>query len=130
MTKLYDKFLGKICTILIDPAKFPFKLDNPKKHAEFFTGLVVGIDNAGILIKNLNTNAQAYYAFPIIGIIEEQVVAKTDPNYEKIKDELEQKKKPAPVPPKPAPPLNLSLEDMTKMAKQIKANRTQSGPTT
>jgi len=114
----YEKFIGKICTILTGPVSFPFS--NPKQHAEFFTGLIVAIEPSGILIKHLNTNTHAFYAFPIVGIVEEQVVSKTDPNFNKIKEEVEQKKKPASIVQQPTSQVSLSVEDLTKMAKQIK----------
>ena len=123
MTKQYDRFLGKICTILTGPVSFPFR--EAKQHAEYFTGLVTEVSNNGILIKHLNTNTFALYTFPIVGIVEEQSIDKSHPDYERIKAEVEQKKKPIPaLPQKPAPQISLSIEELTKQAKQAKLNQT------
>jgi hypothetical protein len=124
MIKPYEKFIGKVCTILIEPAKFPFTLDKIQ-HAEFFTGLVVEVHAEGILIKNLNSNAYAFYMFPIIGIVEEQSVSKSHPDYEKIKTELEQKKKPIQKP-APSPQIALTIEELTRQASQINTRRSSS----
>lgn len=83
---IIEKFAGKICTILTNPTNLPIK--DGKQHAEFFTGLIVNIDQFGILLKHLNTNTHAFYQFPIIGIVEEQVVSKNDPNFSKITEEI------------------------------------------
>src|SRR5581483_9222523 len=103
---MLDKFIGKVCTILTNQTSFPFK--DAKQYSEFFTGQVVEVNNQGICIKHLNTNTLAFYSFPIIGIVEEQVIAKNDPAYEEIKRKLEK------------PQAVLSVEEMTKMAKEVK----------
>lgn len=120
MTKQYERFLGKVCTILTGPVSFPFS--NGKQHAEYFSGLVTEVSNNGILIKHLNTNTHAFYTFPIVGVVEEQTIDRSHPDYDKIKAELEQKKKPAPIQ-KPAPQINLSIEELTRQAKQAKLNQ-------
>ena len=122
MTKQYERFLGKVCTILTGPVSFPFR--DGKQHAEYFTGLVTEVSNNGILIKHLNTNTHALYTFPIVGIVEEQSIDKSHPDYERIKSELEQKKKPVPIQkPAPTPQISLSIEELTKQAKQAKLNQ-------
>ncbi len=121
--------MGKICTVLTSPDNFPhwfqeyFK--NPKLYSEFFTGEVTGVSNDGITIKHLKTGTQAFYPFPIAGLIEEKVISSKDPNYEKIKEAIEEKKK------TPAPPMSpkwkandvVSIEEMTQMAKKLKAKK-------
>lgn len=115
-------FVGKICTIMTGPVSFPFR--EGKQHAEFFTGLVLEISEEGILIKHLNTNTLAHYSFPIVGIVEEQVVAKSDPNFEKVKSEVEKTKPPVIQKPAAPTPANfVSIEEMTKMAKKIKTGQ-------
>lgn len=119
MTKHYERFLGKICTVLTQTVSFPFT--NPQQHAEFFSGLVTEINPSGIFLKNINSNTMAFYTFPIVGIVEEQTVAKSDVNYEKIKQVIEQQKRPVERP-RPAPAPNItSVEDLTKMAQRIKS---------
>jgi hypothetical protein len=117
MVKQFERFLGKVCTVLTQSVSFPFT--NPRQHAEYFTGIVKEVNTYGILIEHPKTNDLAFFSFPVVGIVEEQAVAKNDPNYEKIREEIEQKQKPKAVP-KPLPPNYLSLEDMTAMAKQAK----------
>ncbi len=133
--KQYEKFKGKICTILTAPTSFPFR--DPKQHAEFFTGEVVEVDAYGIKIKNLNNGTFGFFAYPLIGIVEEQTVSKSDPNYQKIKDELGKQKpmlikNPAANASASSVPTGLygnattgattflPIEEMTKMAKKIK----------
>jgi len=121
--KQYEKFVGKVCTILTQPSSFIFK--DPKIHSLYFSGIVKEVNTYGILIQLLNSTKMAFYPFPIIGIVEEQSVYKNDPNYEKIKSQLEKKvEKPTPKP--ASPKIVLSIEEMTEMAKQAKINQTNS----
>lgn len=123
--KQYEKFKGKICTILTAPTSFPFR--DPKQHAEFFTGEVVEVDSYGIKIKNLNNNTFGFFSYPLIGVVEEQTISKSDPNYQKIKDELE-KKEPKKAVQHPTSfkaggsTTFMSVEEMTNIAKKIKEN--------
>jgi hypothetical protein len=116
--KQYEKFKGKICTILTAPTSFPFR--DPKQHAEFFTGEVVEVDAYGVKIKNLNNNTFGFFSYPLIGIVEEQTVSKSDPNYQKIKDELEKKEPKKPILSTGGSTTFMPIEEMTKMAKKIK----------
>lgn len=89
----YKKFIGKICTVLTKPCSFPFK--DAKEHSLYFTGLVIEVDSYGVLIQYPNTETIAYFSLAhIIGLVEEQVITKENPNYTKIKEELKIKKKP------------------------------------
>lgn len=116
--KQYEKFKGKICTILTAPTSFPFR--DPKQHAEFFTGEVVEVDSYGVKIKNLNNNTFGFFAYPLIGVVEEQTVSKSDPNYQKIKDELEKKEPKKPAPKAGGSTTFMSVQEMTNIAKKIK----------
>lgn len=127
----YKPFLGKICTILTNSTPFPF---DPTKHADFFSGLVTEVNEDGVFVKNLRFNTMSFFSFPIVGIVEERGVSETDPMFEKVKDVAQKTKMPAksmqeaakPTRPAPVyfPPKDFtSIEDMTKMAKQIKATR-------
>jgi hypothetical protein len=121
IAKQFERFLNKPCTILTRDIGFPFT--GPIQHSQYFSGLVKEVNQYGVLIEHLQTKTLAFFAFPIVGIVEEQTVTKDNPNYEKIKEELEQKKKPTPKPvpaQRPTPNNYLSVEEMTKMAKQIK----------
>lgn len=125
INKEYEKFKGKICTIITQPTSFPFR--DAKQHSEFFSGEVVNISEYGITIKHLNIGTLAFYAYPLIGIVEEQTISKTDPNYTKIKEQVEKQKEPKPIATKPqVPPANnfMSVEEMTKVAQKIKSNQT------
>jgi hypothetical protein len=125
MLNNYTTFLGKVCTILTNPTPFPFR--DAKQHASYFSGLVTEINEEGIFLKNLVFKTMAFFTFPIIGIIEEIGVAEDDPNFEKVKMEVEKAKTPAkPVQVQARPAVNkdfTSIEDMTTMAKQIKSTR-------
>jgi hypothetical protein len=114
---LREKFLGKICTILTAPTTLI--ISTPVEHSNFFTGKIEYIDHNGIWLLHLHTNTYSFYAFPIIGIIEEQVIQKNDPRAEKIKEELKKKEqqKAAATP----PPQNfIPIDTLTKMVKESK----------
>lgn len=106
MIENYQKFIGKVCTILTQPVSFPFK--DGSQFAEFFSGKVINVDKFGIWVQHVNAHTMAFFTHPIVGIIEEQTVLKNDPRYEKIKTELEGKQKPP-----------TSIQDLTEMAKRL-----------
>lgn len=127
-TNVYKPFLGKVCTILTQTTSLPIR--DSKQHAEYFTGEVVDVTEEGITIKHLNIGTYAFYTFPIIGIVEEQAISKNDPNYDKLVEEINKKAKPKPIngghpsiPQKSS--VALSIDDMTKMAKDIKNAKTK-----
>jgi hypothetical protein len=107
-----ESFTGRICTILTNPVSFPFK--DAVQHSQFFTGKVELVDNQGIWLRHLHTNTIAFYSFPIIGIVEEQVIPQNDPRVEKIKAEMKKKE---PKPPQPHSQF-IPIESLTKMMKK------------
>ena len=94
LQNLTENFLGKICTIITQDIALPIK--DPIVAAQYFTGEVTSIDYDGIWIKHMLSKTKAFYAFPLIGIVEEKVVAANDPMHEKItQDIIKVEKKPA-----------------------------------
>lgn len=107
---LKEKFLGRICTLLTHQSSFPFK--DAMQHSHFFTGKVEYIDSDGIWLEHLQSKTYSFYAFPIIGIVEEQVIAHDDPRAEKIKEELKKKE--------PTPSNFVSIDSLTNMVNNSK----------
>lgn len=105
---------------MTSPDNFPTWLkdqfNNPKLYSEFFTGIVVKVSSDGILIKHLKTDTHAFYPFPIAGIVEERVVSSKDPDFEKLKKAIDEKRTPTPQKSTGV----VSIEEMTQMAKKIK----------
>lgn len=108
---LKENFTGRICTILTRPVSFAFK--DVMQHAEFFTGRVERIDEFGIWLRHMNKNTIAFYPFPIIGIVEEEVIPPDDPRAEKLKEAMKKKEAPKPMPQKQFIP----IESLTKMVR-------------
>lgn len=84
-------FVGRICTILTNPVSFQFA--DAVQHSQFFTGKVEEIDEHGIWLRHVHTNTIAFYSFPVVGIVEEQVISETDPRAAQVKAELEKKER-------------------------------------
>ena len=82
-------FLGKIVTVITHATTLPLK--DGIAHAEFFSGEVVRVDRFGVYLKHPVLGTLAFYTFPLVGIVEEQHVPKTDPRYEQIKTEVARK---------------------------------------
>jgi len=85
--KLQEAFVGKVCTILTSTvAKSDFK---DQQFSDFFTGIIETIDEDGIFAKHLMTGCRNYYTWPhVVGVLEEQVVEQTNPEYENILKEV------------------------------------------
>ena len=92
VSNLIENFKGKVATILTAPVSFPFK--DAIQHSQYFTGKVVDINIYGIWLKHLHIDTYAFYSFPIIGIVEEQLIPDTDPRAQQIKEEIKQKETP------------------------------------
>ena len=119
MLEHYQKFVGRICTVLTSPVNFEFK--DPIQHSNYFSGKVISVDKFGIWIQNVKFGTMSFFPFPVIGLIEEQAVMRDDPRYDKIKAELEEKKSPRPIPPKSN--VSVSVEELTEMAKKLKKTK-------
>ena len=114
----YKFFVGKVCTILTTPIALPIK--DSFVAAQYFTGQVTEIDNNGIWIKHIPTGDMSYFSFPIVGIVQEQYVPETDPNHDKLKEEIQKTKSP----PTKIPPGNFtSVSDLTNKAKELRKKR-------
>lgn len=115
-------FEGKVCTIMT--ASTGLHIADPKRHAEFFTGLVKEIDDSGIWLEHLQTKAMSYFLFPIVGIVEEQFIAKDDPRAKEI-EELKKKSeiKPKPVLPKVQPRTASSFIPIDELTAKVRANK-------
>ena len=85
MIEHYQDFVGKVCTILTTPTSFPFV--DPRQYADFFTGRVMEISRHGVVIQNLKNLTKAFFSFPIVGIVEEQVITEKDPRFAQVKEQ-------------------------------------------
>ena len=80
----FQYFLGKVCTILTNQTTKQF---SDEQHVNIFTGIVEEINDFGIWILMLPQRKRiAYFQFPIIGIIEEEVIPITDEEEKKIRE--------------------------------------------
>jgi hypothetical protein len=91
-----QQFVGKVCTIFTHSFNRDFKQENPNTYPEqvfhYFMGLVLGIDEHGVLIEQVATSEhlRSYFFFhSIIGIAQEQVL---DPNIKEHALEIDQLK--------------------------------------
>lgn len=114
--ELREKFLNKVCTILCHQTSYPFK--DGIEYSEFFTGLIEDIDESGVWLRHLKVKTLAFFAFPIVGIVEEQVLQKGDPIIEKIKES--NKPKPIMKPPIIGQTTFVPVESLTKLVRDAK----------
>ena len=118
MINNYKYFVGKVCTVLTHPVGMPMK--DPFSASQYFTGQVTEVNEYGIWLKHLQTGGMSFFIFPIVGVIEEQYIPKSDPEHEKIKEEVEQIKNP---PPK-IPPQNMtSISELTRRAREMRKKK-------
>lgn len=111
---LKENFLNKICTVLTHATNLQCK--DAVQFAQFFTGKVVDINEYGVWLQNLHNNTYGFFAFPIIGIVEEQNIPENDPRAEQIKEMLKKK-----TPQANSPRGNfIPIESLTKMVKDSK----------
>ena len=120
--RLQEAFAGKVCTILTSTvAKTNFQ---DQQFSDFFTGIIETIDEDGIFAKHHMTGCRNYYTWPhVVGVLEEQVIDQSNPEYENIMKEI--KKAPpenqmsiVPVDPNASPYIDPDL--MAKLAMQAK----------
>lgn len=98
--KELEPFVNKVCTVLTQPVNKGFNQD--WQHAQFFTGKVTQISPMGVWLANLHTGMKSFFAFPIVGICEEQYLEEGDPRLPAVKEEMEAAKK---AQQRPAPPV-------------------------
>lgn len=86
--KLNETFKGKICTVLtVGISKINF---NDIQFADFFTGFIESIDEDGVWTRHHLSGCKNFYPMAfVVGIMEEQVVEETDPEYKKIIEKVE-----------------------------------------
>lgn len=111
---LSEGFLGKICTVLTNSSVLPVK--DAVQHSQYFTGEVQRIDRYGIWVKHITSGTMGFFAFPIVGIVEEQVIAQDDPRHEKLKEEVQKQKAGKPAFQKPG--TFMSVEDLVATVKK------------
>ena len=83
-------FLGKIVTILTVSTGLP--LQDGMAHATYFSGELIRVDQHGVYLKHVQFETLSFYAFPLVGIIEEKKIAKDDPGHVKIQEEIARNK--------------------------------------
>lgn len=113
---IQENFLGKMCTVLTDSCAVPLK--DPTEHANYYSGIMVGVDPSGVWLKHPKFSTVAFFSFPLQGIVEEQKIDSSDPRYAKIKEEVEKKKSP----PKPAPVGNQVIS-VDEISARIRASK-------
>ena len=86
-----DYFVGKVCTIMTAPTTMAFS--DFIKHAQYFTGLVESIDGMGVWVRHPQSKSLSYFMFPLVGIVEEQVVDPKSPLMDKINNDIKKKEK-------------------------------------
>lgn len=117
LQNLTENFLGKICTVITQSISLPIK--DPIVAAQYFTGEVIAIDYDGIWIRHMLSNTKAFYAFPVVGIVEEKVVSSNDPLHEKITKDIHKTEK---VAPKVAPANNfVGIDELREKVKKAQA---------
>lgn len=105
-------FVGKICTIITYQTTRQY---SDEQHANTFTGIVDAIDEMGVWMRILpHMKRRAFFAVPLCGIVEEEVIPIT-PEQEKeikqayVKDVVD-----------PTPDNLISLGGIRDKAKQVK----------
>jgi len=100
-------FVNKVCTIITPPMALPLSNQN---FPEWFSIKIEAITPEAIVGSDLSRNTKSVFFFPIIGIAEEQLIEENHPDYEKVKDYMEEKKKDVP----------LSVAELSQQASLIK----------
>ena len=121
--KLNEIFRGKICTVLtVGVNKNNF---TDIQFSDFFTGFIEQIDDDGVWTKHHLTGCKNFYPMSqVVSILEEQVVQESDPQYEKLMEQVN-KSEVKPITqkydPKNSPFVNPEmLAALAKQAQQIK----------
>lgn len=128
-------YVGKICTIITRPINVPITEAN---HSQWFTIRVDAIDQEQIWGTDINRLTKSTFFFPIVSIVEEQVITEDNPKYSAIKETMENKLavKPALVE-KPATPCcasgisckekaaKMSMKDILQQASAIREQQKQ-----
>lgn len=114
-------FVGKVCTILVPRAADGLGIDNPR-FIDFFVGRVDAITDDAVWIRHLVTGARSAF-FEVISINEEQVIEPEHPDYDKLKEQYNEKVSSVKTAtPTPAPPKSdfISLSNLSQQAKMVK----------
>lgn len=116
----FTYFLDRVCTVLTGP--IGLHITDPVRHAQYFTGKVISVDDSGIWLEHLQAKTMAYFSLPVVGILEEQFIPEDDPRSDKIKKELEKKKEQPrrPLPPPQGMSQYIPLDQLTKVVKEGK----------
>jgi hypothetical protein len=85
--KKLQEFIGQVCTIITTATcKNDF---TDVQFPDFFLGIVESIDEDGVFSKHPVTKCVNFYSWPhIVGIFQEQVIQKNDPQYEEVIKEI------------------------------------------
>lgn len=86
-------YLGKVCTVMVNPTALPTDHYNEKQVMLQFTGIVEYMDNKGLQLVNLAYKTKSFFFFPnIIALCEEQVLNEDDPQVEVLKEAMTKQK--------------------------------------
>lgn len=84
--RLREYYTGKICTIITSAESIP--MDKKELH-QWFTIMIDDIDSEAIVGTDIRTQTKSVFFFPIIGIIEEQLMKPDHPKYEVVKQQVD-----------------------------------------
>lgn len=111
ITKLKNKFLNKICTIV---TVFN-KSQTDTQFLDFFTCKVEDIDENGVWGSHCLTQCCNFYFFSsIVAILEEQVIDENNKDYKKIVEEIKKS-------PQPEKKSNIDLDSIIKISNDAKS---------
>jgi hypothetical protein len=85
--RLQDQFNGKICTVLtIGVNKSNF---SDPQFSDFFTGFIETIEEDGIWTRHHLSGCKNFFPMQyIVGLLEEQVIEESNPEYQKVMEEV------------------------------------------
>lgn len=130
--RLKGYYTGKLVTVMTSPMAMSL---NEKSFPSWFTVMVDDIDQEAIVGTDITRNTKHVFFFPILGIAEEQMFKPDHPEYEKVKNKMEEafKKEPEKKPntPVPAPPSmgkqHISIDNITQQAAALKKKWSSAG---
>lgn len=90
MYDLAQHFIGKVCTIFTIPISNTSL--NPSQMANYFMGLILEIDEHGILTQQISTGFKSYFPWDKIVTIAEEELVTDSKELERIEKKIEKSK--------------------------------------
>lgn len=114
--ELKQYFIGRLCSIITQPIALPM---DKKDFHQWFTVKIDDIDAEAIVGTDIQRGTKNVFFFPILGIVEEQIIKPDHPEYTDIRNKVEKdvlKKSPENVENKPI----TSITQMAAKATEVK----------